>query len=224
MQPTFFATPADFRSWLLRHHDSMRELLVGFYKKASGRPSITWPESVDEALCFGWIDGVRRGIDADSYTIRFTPRRKGSTWSVVNIRRAKELIREGRMRAAGLAAFKAVLLEGIEVVFIVIAVGTARQQTLYAGLGALAALVLVILIGLLVHRPLAKIPENALKFVVGLMLTSFGIFWTGEGLGAAWPGEDLALVVIFAIVSAASMGIVRWLRGTRPRPTGDPVR
>ncbi len=107
MQPTFFATPADFRSWLLRHHDSTRELLVGFYKKASGRPSITWPESVDEALCFGWIDGVRRGIDADSYTIRFTPRRKGSTWSVVNIRRAKELIREGRMQAAGLAAFKA---------------------------------------------------------------------------------------------------------------------
>jgi uncharacterized membrane protein len=125
---------------------------------------------------------------------------------------------------AGLAAFKAVLLEGIEVVFIVIAVGTARQQTLYASLGALAALVLVILIGLLVHRPLAKIPENALKFVVGLMLTSFGIFWTGEGLGAAWPGEDLALVAVFAIVSTASMGIVRWLRGTRPRPTGDPVR
>ena len=107
MQPTFFAAPADFRSWLLRHHDSTRELLVGFYKKASGRPSITWPESVDEALCFGWIDGVRRGIDADSYTIRFTPRRKGSTWSDVNTRRAKELIREGRMQPAGLAAFKA---------------------------------------------------------------------------------------------------------------------
>ncbi|TIP13932.1 MAG: COG4280 domain-containing protein, partial [Mesorhizobium sp.] len=84
---------------------------------------------------------------------------------------------------AGVAAFKAVLLEGVEVVFIVIAVGTAHGQTLYAGLGALAAFVLVMLIGLAMHRPLARVPENALKFVVGLMLTSFGVFWTGEGLG-----------------------------------------
>jgi uncharacterized membrane protein len=119
---------------------------------------------------------------------------------------------------AGLAAFKAVLLEGVEVVFIVIAVGAAHGQTLYAGFGALAAFVLVMMIGLAVHRPLARVPENALKFVVGLMLTSFGVFWTGEGLGADWPGKDLALLGIFAIIAAASFAIVRWLRGTYPAP------
>lgn len=141
---------------------------------------------------------------------------------------AAELRRQaGDRRAdylAGVAAFKAVLLEGVEVVFIVIAVGTAHQQTVPASLGALAALLLVIAIGLVVHRPLAKVPENALKFVVGLMLTSFGIFWTGEGLGTAWPGEDLALVAIFATVSLASFGIVRWLRSAYPRPTGGYAR
>ncbi len=113
---------------------------------------------------------------------------------------------------AGLAAFKAVLLEGVEVVFIVIAVGTAHGLTLYAGLGALAALVLVVAIGAIVHRPLARVPENALKFAVGLMLTSFGIFWTGEGLGADWPGADLALVGIFAILAAVAFAAVRWVR------------
>ena len=119
---------------------------------------------------------------------------------------------------AGLAAFKAVLLEGVEVVFIVIAVGAAHDQTLYAGLGALAAFVLVTLIGLAVRRPLARVPENALKFVVGLMLTSFGIFWTGEGLGAQWPGADLALLAIFAVIAAASFAMVRWLRDAYPSP------
>ena len=79
---------------------------MGFYKKGSGRPSITWPEAVDEALCFGWIDGVRKGVDDDSYMIRFTPRTKTSTWSAVNIKRAKELIEMGRMRRAGLRAFE----------------------------------------------------------------------------------------------------------------------
>ncbi|HUF27418.1 MAG TPA: YdeI/OmpD-associated family protein [Gemmatimonadaceae bacterium] len=107
MKPTFFATPARFRRWLERHHDSAAELWVGFYKKGSGRPSITWPESVDEALCFGWIDGIRKSLDDDSYVIRFTPRRRGSNWSAVNTRRATELIAEGRMRPAGLAAFEA---------------------------------------------------------------------------------------------------------------------
>jgi uncharacterized protein YdeI (YjbR/CyaY-like superfamily) len=107
MRPVFFETPDDFRAWLAEHHATAAEVLVGFYKKGSGRPSITWPESVDEALCFGWIDGIRRGIDEVSYTIRFTPRRAGSTWSAVNIKRAMELVELGRMRPAGLRAFQA---------------------------------------------------------------------------------------------------------------------
>ena len=107
MTATFFATGAEFRAWLEQHHGAESELLVGFWKRGTGRPSVTWQESVDEALCFGWIDGVRRGIDADSYSIRFTPRQKRSTWSVVNINRAGDLIAEGRMTPAGLAAFEA---------------------------------------------------------------------------------------------------------------------
>jgi uncharacterized membrane protein len=117
---------------------------------------------------------------------------------------------------AGIAAFKAVLLEGVEVVFIVIAVGTAHGQTLYASLGALAAFVLVMLIGIAVHRPLTQVPENALKFVVGLMLTSFGIFWTGEGIGADWPGADLFLLLIFAVTALVSFVLVQWLRSAYP--------
>jgi uncharacterized protein YdeI (YjbR/CyaY-like superfamily) len=106
MEPTFFATPAHFRGWLERHHDSVSELLVGFHKRGSGRPSITWPEAVDQALCFGWIDGVRRRVDAASYSIRFTPRKHRSTWSAVNVKRMKELIDEGLVAPAGLAAFQ----------------------------------------------------------------------------------------------------------------------
>lgn len=106
MEPIFFETPAEFRAWLEEHHAGEAELLVGFHKRGSGRPSMTWPESVDQVLCFGWIDGVRRGIDEHSYTIRFTPRKSRSTWSVVNVKRAKELIEEGLMRPAGLAAFE----------------------------------------------------------------------------------------------------------------------
>jgi uncharacterized protein YdeI (YjbR/CyaY-like superfamily) len=105
--PTFFKTPADFRRWLDRHHASKDELWVGFYKKDSGKPSITWPESVDEALCVGWIDGIRKTCGADSYMIRFTPRRARSVWSVVNLGRVKVLTEEGRMRPAGLKAFEA---------------------------------------------------------------------------------------------------------------------
>ena len=105
MKLTFFPTPADFRAWLEKHHKSAGELLVGFYKKQSGKLSITWPESVDEALCAGWIDGVRRRVDDDAYSIRFTPRRKGSNWSAINIRRVKVLTAEGRMLPAGLEAF-----------------------------------------------------------------------------------------------------------------------
>jgi uncharacterized protein YdeI (YjbR/CyaY-like superfamily) len=104
---TFFATPAAFRTWLRKHHESASELLVGFYKKGFGKPSITWPQAVDQALCFGWIDGVRRSIDDESYTIRFTPRKPTSTWSAINIRRVAELTRDGLMQPAGLKAFAA---------------------------------------------------------------------------------------------------------------------
>ena len=105
MNPRFFATAEEFRAWLEEHHADETELWVGYCKKGSGRPSMTWPESVDEALCFGWIDGVRKSIDAESYANRFTPRRARSTWSAVNIRRVRELEALGRMRPAGLKAF-----------------------------------------------------------------------------------------------------------------------
>jgi uncharacterized protein YdeI (YjbR/CyaY-like superfamily) len=107
MKPTFFRTSIEFREWLAKHHATLGELLVGFYKKSSGKPSLTWSESVDEALCFGWIDGIRKSIDKSSYTIRFTPRKKGSIWSGVNIRRAQALIEQGLMHPAGLKAFEA---------------------------------------------------------------------------------------------------------------------
>ena len=107
MDPTTFETPQAFRAWLEQHHDSASEVWVGYFRKATGKPSMTWAESVDEALCFGWIDGVRRRIDDERYTIRFTPRRKGSVWSVVNVGRVAELRKQGRMRAAGLKAFAA---------------------------------------------------------------------------------------------------------------------
>src|SRR4051812_9192148 len=106
MNPTFFETPAAFRAWLEAHHATAKELLVGFYKKGSGKPSITWPESVDEALCFGWIDGVRRRIDDMSYSIRFTPRKTSSIWSAVNVARVAELTALGRMQPDGLRAFE----------------------------------------------------------------------------------------------------------------------
>jgi len=104
-KPTFFPTPADFRAWLETHHDKFQELFVGFHKKSSGNPSITWPESVDGALCFGWIDGVRKSLNETSYTIRFTPRRPTSTWSAVNVKRAQQLKKMGLMHPAGLKAF-----------------------------------------------------------------------------------------------------------------------
>jgi len=106
-KPTFFPTPSGFRAWLEAHHDQFHELFVGFHKKSSGKPSITWPESVDAALCFGWIDGVRKSLDETSYTIRFTPRRPTSTWSAVNIKRAQQLKKMGLMRPEGLRAFAA---------------------------------------------------------------------------------------------------------------------
>jgi uncharacterized protein YdeI (YjbR/CyaY-like superfamily) len=110
--PIFFAKPVIFRAWLQKHHQRKREQWVGFHRKASGRPSVTWPEAVDEALCFGWIDGLRKTIDAESYKIRFTPRRPTSNWSAVNIRRLKELIRERRVRPAGIKAFQKRVPEG----------------------------------------------------------------------------------------------------------------
>jgi uncharacterized protein YdeI (YjbR/CyaY-like superfamily) len=106
MDARFFAAPEEFRAWLQQHHATADELWVGFYKTKSGRPSLTWPQSVDEALCFGWIDGIRRSIDEISYRIRFTPRRARSIWSSVNVRRAEELIAAGRMQTPGLEAFR----------------------------------------------------------------------------------------------------------------------
>ena len=104
--PRFFATPAAFRAWLDANHNRATELVVGFYKKGSGKPSITWPESVDEALCYGWIDGVRRSLGDESYTIRFTPRRPTSIWSNVNVAKVEALLAARRMMPAGLAAWE----------------------------------------------------------------------------------------------------------------------
>lgn len=106
-KPRFFATPERFRAWLERNHDRATEIWVGFHRKASGKPSITGPEAVDQALCFGWIDGIRKRIDDTSYMNRFTPRRPTSNWSEVNVRRVRELIDQGLMTPAGLRAFEA---------------------------------------------------------------------------------------------------------------------
>jgi uncharacterized protein YdeI (YjbR/CyaY-like superfamily) len=107
MKITYFRAPSDLRKWFQKHHATAEVLWAGYYKKGSGKPSITWPESVDEALCFGWIDGIRKSVDDQRYTIRFTPRRPGSIWSAVNIKRAQALVEQGRMQAAGLQAFQA---------------------------------------------------------------------------------------------------------------------
>ncbi|MGA2383087.1 MAG: YdeI/OmpD-associated family protein [Gemmatimonadales bacterium] len=107
MTPKFFRTQAAFRAWLERHRRSERELLVGFFHVGSGKPSITYPQARDEALCFGWIDGVRKNYDATSYTVRFTPRKRDSAWSAVNLARVRELKAQGRMRPAGLDLFEA---------------------------------------------------------------------------------------------------------------------
>lgn len=106
MKPKFFPDQMKFRRWLEKNHDKKKELLVGFYKKSSGKSSITWPESVDQALCFGWIDGIRRSINEESYSIRFTPRNQKSTWSAVNIKKVEELKKLGLMKPAGLVAYK----------------------------------------------------------------------------------------------------------------------
>ena len=115
MKPRFFRTQSELSSWLERNHDRAEELWVGYYKKSTGRPSISWSQSVDEALRFGWIDSVRKGIDDDRYMNRFTPRRPGSNWSARNIKRAQELIELGLMRPAGRKAFEARTEDGSEV-------------------------------------------------------------------------------------------------------------
>ncbi|MES2581086.1 MAG: YdeI/OmpD-associated family protein [Pseudomonadota bacterium] len=103
--PNFFETPAHFRDWFAQHAATETELIVGFYKRDTGKASITWPESVDEALCVGWIDGVRKRMDDAAYFIRFTPRKPTSIWSAINIERVRVLTQEGRMTAAGIQAF-----------------------------------------------------------------------------------------------------------------------
>jgi uncharacterized protein YdeI (YjbR/CyaY-like superfamily) len=107
MQPTFFKSSTDFRQWLEDNSAQSSELWVGYFKVGSGKAGLTWPESVDHALCYGWIDGIRRSIDEARYMIRFTPRKPTSTWSAVNIKRVEILMGQGLMRAAGLAAYKA---------------------------------------------------------------------------------------------------------------------
>ena len=106
MQPTFFKTAKLFRAWLTTHHATDRELLVGFHKVGSGKPLMTYPEALDAALCFGWIDGIRRSFDDSSYTIRFTPRKRDSIWSAVNVRHVARLREAGLMQPAGLKAFR----------------------------------------------------------------------------------------------------------------------
>ena len=104
--PTYFPTEADFRRWLAANHETAPELLIGFRKKSSGKPSIDWPQARDQALCFGWIDGVRHSLGEEAYTIRFTPRRKGSIWSKVNVARYEALTAEGQMTPAGERAYE----------------------------------------------------------------------------------------------------------------------
>jgi len=106
MTPRFFRAPADFRAWLHAHHGTETELWIGFYKVKSGKGGMVYREALDEALCYGWIDGLVRRVDEDCYAQRFTPRRRDSTWSLVNTRRVKDLIAQGRMHPAGLAAFE----------------------------------------------------------------------------------------------------------------------
>jgi len=103
----FFATPGELRDWLDANHETTDELWLGYYRKSTGRPSVDWSQAVDEALCVGWIDGVRRSVDETTFVQRFTPRRKGSTWSAINVAKVAALTAEGRMRPAGLAAFEA---------------------------------------------------------------------------------------------------------------------
>lgn len=106
MKPKFFPTQEDFRRWLEEHHEKESELIVGFYNVKSGKRSMTWSEAVDQALCFGWIDGVRRKVDEESYSNRFTPRRAASNWSAVNIKKVEELTEKGLMKPAGIAAYE----------------------------------------------------------------------------------------------------------------------
>lgn len=106
MLPTFFKTPQDFRKWLQKNHQQATELVVGYYKTKTDKPSMTWSDSVDQALCFGWIDGIRKSVDDESYCIRFTPRKPTSTWSAINISKVEMLTKQGLMTSAGLAAYE----------------------------------------------------------------------------------------------------------------------
>jgi uncharacterized protein YdeI (YjbR/CyaY-like superfamily) len=106
MTPIFFRDTTEFRKWLEENHQKEKEVLVGYYKVATGKPSMNWSDSVDEALCYGWIDGIRRSVDAESYCNRFTPRNPKSNWSAINIKKVEDLIQQGRMKPAGLAAYE----------------------------------------------------------------------------------------------------------------------
>ncbi|ASK32153.1 bacteriocin-protection protein [Chryseobacterium sp. T16E-39] len=106
MEALFFATPQEFRKWLEKNHETEKEVIIGFYKVGTKKPSMTWSESVDQAICFGWIDGIRKSIDKDSYSNRFTPRKPTSIWSTINIKKVEDLTKAGLMKPAGLKAFE----------------------------------------------------------------------------------------------------------------------
>lgn len=104
--PVYFSSASEFRQWLVTHHRTEKEIVVGFYKVHTKKPSMTWSESVDEAICFGWIDGIRKPVDEESYTIRFTPRNPKSNWSAINLKKVEEMIRQGKMTPAGMEAYE----------------------------------------------------------------------------------------------------------------------
>lgn len=165
-------------------------------------------------LLFG-LRWLRKAILRAAGVIAFHDELKAFDAETAELRHAAERHETHLDWLAGLAAFKAVVLEGLEVVFIVIAVGAGRGLLVPASLGAAAACVLVLIVGVVVHRPLARVPENALKFGVGVMLSAFGVFWTGEGLGVAWPGEDAAILIFaltFLVAGLATATLARQMR------------
>jgi uncharacterized protein YdeI (YjbR/CyaY-like superfamily) len=195
MTPKFFPNAAAFRRWLGTHHARAAQLVVGFYKRDSGRASLSWPESVEEALCFGWIDGVRRRLDALSYQVRFTPRRAGSIWSAVNIRKVAALRAAGRMQPAGLEAFRA---------------RRARRSGRYSYEQRPTRLPEP-------HARLLRADAAALRFFTA-QIPSYrraAIWWV---ISAQRPQTRARRAALLVELSAAGQLIPQFVRGTRPKP------